>query len=49
MTAIWMGLDTVRQALGAHRLQLTGDRKLASSMQGWLGLSPFAKERNLVD
>lgn len=47
MTAIWMGLDTVRSALNAHRLQLTGDKKLASSMQGWLGLSPFAKERNL--
>lgn len=48
MTAIWMGLDTVRGALGARRLQLTGDRKLAASMQTWLGLSPFAKEKRLV-
>jgi hypothetical protein len=48
MTAIWMGLDTVRSALSAKRLMLTGDRKLASSMQTWLGLSPFAKERSLV-
>jgi hypothetical protein len=47
MTAIWMGLDTVRGALSAQRLQLTGDRKLASSMHSWLGLSPFAKEKNL--
>ena len=48
MTAIWMGIDTVRSALGAKRLLLTGDRKLASNMQAWLGLSPFAKEKRLV-
>lgn len=45
MTAIWMGADTVRAALASRRLSLTGDRKLAASMQTWLGLSPFAKER----
>ena len=43
MTAIWMGLDTVRAALNSGRLLLTGDRQLASKMQAWLGLSPFAK------
>jgi DNA-binding HxlR family transcriptional regulator len=48
MTAIWMGIDSVRSALGAKRLMLTGDRKLASNMQTWLGLSPFAKEKRLV-
>jgi hypothetical protein len=29
-------------------LVLTGSRQLASSMQTWLGLSPFAKERKLA-
>jgi DNA-binding HxlR family transcriptional regulator len=48
MTAIWMGADTVRKAIAAKRLLLTGDRKLASNIQTWLGLSPFAKERSLV-
>lgn len=48
MTAIWMGLDTVRAAMGAERMMLTGDPQLASSMQIWLGLSPFAKERKLA-
>jgi DNA-binding HxlR family transcriptional regulator len=48
MTAIWMGLDTVRAALREERLKLTGDRKLAADMQAWLGLSPFAKEKKLV-
>ena len=48
MTAIWMGLDTVRRAVAERRLLLTGDRKLASAMQTWLGLSPFAKERKLA-
>jgi DNA-binding HxlR family transcriptional regulator len=48
MTAIWMGLDTVRAAVARQRMVLTGDRQLAGSMQTWLGLSPFAKERKLA-
>jgi DNA-binding HxlR family transcriptional regulator len=44
MTAIWMGLDTVRDASRTQRLMLSGDRQLISDMQAWLGLSPFAKE-----
>jgi DNA-binding HxlR family transcriptional regulator len=42
MTAIWLGLATVkdREAVGA--LLLTGDRTLADSMPSWLGLSPMA-------
>ena len=48
MTAIWMGLDNVRAAQGAERMMLTGDRQLATDMQTWLGLSPFAKVRKLA-
>lgn len=48
MTAIWLGLDTVRAAVANRRMVLTGKRELASSMQTWLGLSPFAKERKLA-
>jgi len=48
MTAIWMGLDTVRSAQGSQRMVLTGDRKLAADMQTWLGLSPFAKVQKLA-
>src|SRR3954468_25102064 len=48
MTAIWMGLDTVRSAVASHRMMLTGSRQMAAAMQGWLGLSPFAKERKLA-
>jgi DNA-binding HxlR family transcriptional regulator len=44
MTAIWLGLDQVRDALNSGKLLLTGDRQLANRMQGWLGLSPFAKK-----
>ena len=44
MTAIWMGLDTVRDARRTERLMVSGDRQLISDMQAWLGLSPFAKE-----
>ena len=48
MTAIWMGVDTVRAALDSQRMHLTGDAGLASDMQAWLGLSPFAKTRKIA-
>lgn len=48
MTAIWMGLDTVRAAVATRRMMLTGNRQLATAMQSWLGLSPFAKEQKLA-
>jgi DNA-binding HxlR family transcriptional regulator len=46
MTAIWMGLTTVEQE--SKSIDLTGNRAIASSMQTWLGLSPFAVEKKLV-
>ncbi|RIA47783.1 winged helix-turn-helix transcriptional regulator [Dichotomicrobium thermohalophilum] len=49
MTEIWMGLTTVRAAAANDRLELIGERTLADAMQQWLGLSPFAGQRKLVD
>lgn len=46
MTSIWMGLTTVARA--GDRIVLDGDRRLAGSMQAWLGLSPFAAEAKRV-
>jgi DNA-binding HxlR family transcriptional regulator len=48
MTAIWMGLTTVRESTAVGKLRLTGDRQLADHMQTWLGLSPFATEKKLA-
>lgn len=48
MTAIWMGLDTVRDAARSRRVRFDGDKRLAATMQSWLGLSPFAKEKKLA-
>jgi DNA-binding HxlR family transcriptional regulator len=48
MTAIWMGIETVRRAVTTGCLKLVGDKQLASNMQTWLGLSPFAKEKRMV-
>lgn len=48
MTAIWMGLTTVAKEVGQGHLELIGDQAVAQSMQTWLGLSPFAKEKNRV-
>ena len=42
MTAIWMGIETVREARARGDLMLTGDRDLIDTMERWLGLSPFA-------
>lgn len=46
MTAIWMGLQTVRQS--GDVLKVNGNRQLRSTMQTWLGLSPFAAEKKMV-
>jgi hypothetical protein len=48
MTAIWMGLETVHKAVRDKRVHFSGDKRLATAMQTWLGLSPFAKEKKLV-
>jgi DNA-binding HxlR family transcriptional regulator len=46
MTSIWMGLTTV--AKESAKITLTGNRDIASKMQTWLGLSPFAREPKRV-
>jgi hypothetical protein len=46
MTAIWMGLTTV--ARERRNITLTGEQKIAATMQSWLGLSPFAVEPKRV-
>ncbi|HEY0595832.1 helix-turn-helix domain-containing protein [Sphingopyxis sp.] len=45
MTAIWMGYDTLAEAVGDRRLVLTGDDALSENIEAWLGLSPFAKTK----
>lgn len=49
MTAIWMGLSTVDKEVEAGVLDIAGDPAISRSMQKWLGLSPFAKEKSRVD
>jgi DNA-binding HxlR family transcriptional regulator len=46
MTAIWMGLGTVNSE--QDKIELLGERRVAETMQVWLGLSPFAKQKKLV-
>jgi DNA-binding HxlR family transcriptional regulator len=46
MTAIWMGMATLRAETEAGRVSVEGAPGLARSMDRWLGLSPFAKERS---
>ncbi|MBO6720057.1 MAG: helix-turn-helix transcriptional regulator [Rhizobiaceae bacterium] len=46
MTAIWMGVTTVANEL--DKIEFSGARSIADTMQGWLGLSPFAVQEKLV-
>jgi DNA-binding HxlR family transcriptional regulator len=49
MTSIWMGLQTVSNAIHSGALVLDGEKGLIRDMQVWLGLSPFAVELKRVD
>jgi DNA-binding HxlR family transcriptional regulator len=44
MTAVWMGLTTVKREVDAGALTISGDPGLVRKMEQWLGLSPFAHE-----
>ena len=46
MTAIWMGVTDV--AAARSRIEFTGSREIESTIQVWLGLSPFAVQKKLV-
>ena len=48
MTAVWMGIESVREARAADRLILTGARDLIDTIEQWLGRSPFAVEERQV-
>lgn len=46
MTAIWMGVSTVDSE--RDKMELLGPMEIVSTMQTWLGLSPFAGQKKLV-
>jgi DNA-binding HxlR family transcriptional regulator len=46
MTAVWMGVSSLKAEIDAGNIVLAGDKALSRSMQQWLGLSPFAKEKS---
>ncbi len=46
MTAVWMGISTLKAEIEAGNIMLTGDKALAHSIHQWLGLSPFAAEKS---
>ena len=49
MTAIWMGLSSLKAEGEAGRLEIDGDRKLVQAFSAWLALSPFAREPKRPD
>ncbi|MGQ3210365.1 MAG: winged helix-turn-helix transcriptional regulator [Shinella sp.] len=48
MTAIWLGLTTIRAESSSNRFTAVGNRELEDQMPTWLGLSAFATEQKLA-
>jgi DNA-binding HxlR family transcriptional regulator len=48
MTAVWMGISTLKSEIDGGTITLTGDKAIARSIQDWLGYSVFAKEKRRV-
>jgi DNA-binding HxlR family transcriptional regulator len=46
MTAIWMGITDV--ATERNKFEFTGPKAISSTIQIWLGLSPFATQKKVV-
>ncbi len=46
MTSIWMGISTIKAEAAKGALDISGEPAIASAMQEWLGLSPFAQEKS---
>ena len=40
MTSVWMGHSTLKSEVDAGKIELTGDKAIAGSMNEWLGLEP---------
>ncbi len=48
MTAVWMGISTLKSEIDGGTITLTGDKAIVRSIQDWLGYSVFAKEKRRV-
>ncbi len=48
LTTVWMGHAALAEARETGEIEILGDAGLARSMQEWLGLSAFARERPRV-
>jgi DNA-binding HxlR family transcriptional regulator len=49
MTAVWMGIVSLDQALRDGKLTMTGDPRISARIKDWLGLSVFAGEKEAVN
>jgi hypothetical protein len=48
MTAVWMGLITLKDEMAARRVLIDGDPAVRRSIQGWLKLRIFAPPERKV-
>ena len=48
LTAIWLGITSLRSATSTGAIVIVGDRSLETTFPTWIGLSPFAAEPKLA-
>lgn len=48
MTAVWMGISTLKSEIDSGNISITGDKAIMRSIHDWLGYSVFAKEKRRV-
>jgi DNA-binding HxlR family transcriptional regulator len=45
MTAVWMGLSTLKKEIEAGNIEVIGNQSIARSIHVWMGFSVFASEK----
>jgi DNA-binding HxlR family transcriptional regulator len=48
MTAVWMGISSIKHEIEAGHIKLEGNRNIARAIQRWMGVSVFAAEPRKV-
>jgi DNA-binding HxlR family transcriptional regulator len=48
MTSVWMGMTALKDEINAGNIEITGEKAIERSIQQWLALNHFAKEKRIA-
>lgn len=48
MTSVWMGMTALKDEIEAGNIEIAGEKAMERSIQHWLALNHFAKERRIA-